>query len=115
MPLLLCGFLLLAGLAAPLRAASSLPMFFTPVEKKEARYDTPKHAVVARISSLIHRDIDWHFKTLTPETVRIEKQVHQKAGLDPRIAFSLIREGTKYLIADSVPYHDCSIVTLKDL
>jgi len=114
-PQLLCVFLLLVGLAAPLRADSSLPMFFTPVEKKDARYDTPEHAVVARISSWVHRDIDWHFETLTPETVRIEKQIHQKAGLDPKIAFSLIREGTKYLIADSEPYLGYAIVTLKAL
>ncbi|BCS94802.1 hypothetical protein DSLASN_04340 [Desulfoluna limicola] len=114
-PLLLCVCLMLAGLAAPLRADSSLPMFFRPVEKKDARYDTPEHAVIARISSLVHRDIDWHFQTLTPETVRIEKQIHQKANLDPKIAFSLIREGTKYLIADSEPYLDYAIVTLKAL
>ncbi|WP_300673040.1 hypothetical protein [Desulfoluna sp.] len=110
-------FVLMAFLSAspqPCRA-QPLPRFFLPVEKANARYDTPENALVARISSLVHQDIDWYFETLTPETVTIHKQLYQKAGLEPEVALKLYHKGTRYLIIDQEPYNGYIIVTGKSI
>jgi len=95
--------------------AESLPMVIAPVDKPNAKYDSPENAFVARLSSLIHRDIDWYFETLTPETVTIHKQLYQKAGLEPEVAFKLYHEGTRYLIIDKETYNGYVIVTGKSI
>lgn len=67
-------------------------------------YATPEETYTAKISALRHRDLDWYYETLTPETAVEDKDLLQKAGIDPKKKFDLVKENAEMFILENRPY-----------
>lgn len=50
------------------------PMKVEIIDKDQARYDTPENAYAAMISSLIKKDLEWYYETLTEESAARDKR-----------------------------------------
>ncbi|MDP2104554.1 MAG: hypothetical protein Q8J76_01065 [Desulfobulbaceae bacterium] len=74
------------------------------VEKSNASYATPEEAYAAKISALLHHDLIWYYETLTPETAAEDKELFQKAGIDPKKNFDLVQENEEIFVLENRSY-----------
>jgi hypothetical protein len=81
-----------------------LPFKIVPIEKSQASYATPEDAFTAKISALLHHDLEWYYDSLTIETAVKDKQLFQEAGIDPERKFDLVSYSDDIFIIKKINY-----------
>jgi hypothetical protein len=93
---------------------ANYPIKVEIIDKNQAIYDTPENTLAALCSALIKEDLDWTDETLTEESLKEQKRLFEKAGIDPRKIFELEKGVTDTYIIDRMEYKDAVVLVIED-
>lgn len=93
--------------------AENYPIKVTLINKDTANYLSPENAFTAKISALIHSDIDWYYETLTYDTAEKDKKLFKEAGIDPKRNFDLIDANDHFFILDKKTYQNGIVLLIE--
>jgi len=115
-----CGIILVLYLSISLVKGISCaeevnyPVKVEIIDKNQATYDTPENTLTALCSALIKEDLDWTDETLTEESLKEQKRLFEKAGIDPRKIFELEKGVTDTYIIDRMEHKDAVVLVIED-
>ena len=103
------SFLIFTLFVAVLGAGFSAQAYEYPyklprLEKGDVKYATPEETYAANISALLSHDLDWYYETLTVATAAEDKELYQKAGIDPEKKFNLVDAEEEIFVLDKKAY-----------
>jgi hypothetical protein len=87
------------------------PLEVEIVSKSDARYDSPENAYASMISSLVHRDINWHYESLTSESAQSDIELYNNVSLDS--IFDSVGNIKKILFIDSIEYKSGQVLIVE--
>ena len=93
---------------------ANYPLRVEIINKDQAIYDTPENTLAALCSALIKEDLDWTDETLTEESLKEQKRLFEKAGIDLRKIFELEKGVTDTYIIDRMEHKDAVVLVIED-